>query len=361
MSQPTGENVIAAVFEILHRGGWVGVDLFFVLSGFLVTGLLLQEFAQRSRIDAGRFLLRRAFKIYPAFWACLVFAVLCRWLSGEPVTRHSVLAELLFGQGYVLPVFNHTWSLAVEEYFYLLIAAILASMAWLNRGKRPAKAFARLPKIAFGIGLTLLLWRIANVFAFQLRAIDNVFITHLRFDSLMCGAFVAYFYHCHRERFLQFCRSNQRVLIVAGIVGFSPACFIAIETSTFLPTIGLTQFYLAAACLLCVALAAAPPTGRAANATAALGRHSYGIYLWHMPVFAWLMPAVAQLLGTESWVAQTTIYVVLSIGVGVMLTRVIEIPFLTLRDRLVPPAPSNIQPASNVDPSRAGSPSTTNS
>ncbi len=62
--------------------GWVGVDLFFVLSGFLVSGLLFREYQQDGQLLPGRFLIRRGFKIYPQFYLLVVVTIFWTWLSG---------------------------------------------------------------------------------------------------------------------------------------------------------------------------------------------------------------------------------------------------------------------------------------
>jgi peptidoglycan/LPS O-acetylase OafA/YrhL len=106
----------ATLANLLHCGGWIGVDLFFVLSGFLVSGLLFQEHQRRGSLRWGRFLVRRGFKIYPAFYAMMAVAI------AVAIRRHDLqwkpaLAELLFVQNYVHGMWLHTWSLAVEEPF----------------------------------------------------------------------------------------------------------------------------------------------------------------------------------------------------------------------------------------------------
>src|SRR6476469_9931494 len=103
----------------LARGGWIGVDLFFVLSGFLVSGLLFRDYQQTGRIRAGRFLLRRGFKIYPPFW---VFMLMTAAVFGSRFPIGAYFIELGFVQNYRPTIWQHTWSLAVEEHFYLLLA-----------------------------------------------------------------------------------------------------------------------------------------------------------------------------------------------------------------------------------------------
>ncbi|MSP58983.1 MAG: acyltransferase [Myxococcales bacterium] len=88
-----------------RRFGWIGVDLFFVLSGFLVSGLLFREHQRHGRLFAGRFLIRRGFKIYPGFYLLLfaTWLVLGRWLP-----PHALLSEGLFVQNYWLSAWAHT-------------------------------------------------------------------------------------------------------------------------------------------------------------------------------------------------------------------------------------------------------------
>src|SRR5262245_8242629 len=111
---------------LLHRvstvwitGGWVGVELCFVLSGFLVSGLLFREYRGTAALDAKRFLVRRGFKIYPPFLILIGLTVLMH-LASRPrgLVRHT-LAEVFFVQNYFEGLWNHTWSLAIEEHFYL--------------------------------------------------------------------------------------------------------------------------------------------------------------------------------------------------------------------------------------------------
>jgi peptidoglycan/LPS O-acetylase OafA/YrhL len=100
--------------------GWIGVDLFFVLSGFLISGLLFREYIQHGQIKLGRFLIRRAFKLYPAYYAFLLITLIWQIMVGKPrpLPLYSFLSNSLFFQNYGPAVWNHTWSLAVEEHFY---------------------------------------------------------------------------------------------------------------------------------------------------------------------------------------------------------------------------------------------------
>src|SRR5579859_7331652 len=85
-------------------GGWIGVDLFFVLSGFLISGLLFREWKTQGTVNLARFYIRRGLKIYPAFYALLAATLVVNavlpGVPSQPVTIHSVLAEAIFVQNY---------------------------------------------------------------------------------------------------------------------------------------------------------------------------------------------------------------------------------------------------------------------
>jgi peptidoglycan/LPS O-acetylase OafA/YrhL len=124
------ERLFAPVF---HRG-WMGVDLFFVISGFLIAGLLFTEFKSRGEIDVKRFFVRRGLKIYPAFYVLLFATVVVGWTLGRPFSRAGFLCELVFFQNYGPGLWVHTWSLGVEEQFYLTLPFALCLLASLTGG-----------------------------------------------------------------------------------------------------------------------------------------------------------------------------------------------------------------------------------
>ena len=118
------------------RGGWVGVDIFFVLSGYLITSILVAEWRRTDTIRLGRFYLKRVLRLYPALILMLTLGVIFyRWLGdGGTLVGYGKTALLgasytqdfalgLFGQPY--GQLGHTWSLAVEEQFYLFWAPVL--------------------------------------------------------------------------------------------------------------------------------------------------------------------------------------------------------------------------------------------
>ncbi len=150
---------LAPVVSTTYRFGWTGVDLFFVLSGFLVGVLLLRELKDYGRVDVRRFLTRRAFKIWPSY-LLLIACVFALTSAVEPphdaakAFRHLV-PNLLHVQNYWLSPRVQTWSLAVEEHFYLILPFGIALVA---RTRRPG-AWLTAIAASLMVGCLALRWR----------------------------------------------------------------------------------------------------------------------------------------------------------------------------------------------------------
>src|SRR5581483_8784144 len=180
---------------LFEYGGWTGVDLFFVLSGFLVSGLLFREHLRYGSIHPGRFLIRRGLKIYPAFYfflAAFVFEQV--WLAHRRLPTAGMVGEALFVQSYGHSLWAHTWSLAVEEHFYFTLALglFLASRAGRAQGFAPV-AWVCVAIIVISPALRLL----GTLGLFPGKDVGHM--THYRLDALSCGVLVSYMYHFRRE------------------------------------------------------------------------------------------------------------------------------------------------------------------
>ena len=122
----------------LAHFGLTGVDLFFVLSGYLIGGILLAERYSRGRVGVKRFYFRRAVRIWPPYYACLALTLAVAAAAGLPA--RLALPYIAHVQNYyeTLPgLAQHFWSLAVEEHFYLLLPLAL-SLPWPPLARRPA-------------------------------------------------------------------------------------------------------------------------------------------------------------------------------------------------------------------------------
>jgi peptidoglycan/LPS O-acetylase OafA/YrhL len=308
-----------------QRAGWIGVDLFFVLSGFLVSGLLFREYRRFGEFSAGRFLARRAFKIYPAFYLMFAFVMLFAAHAGRSfVGWPVVLSEVFFVQNYGPSLFPHTWSLAVEEHFYLLLPLLLFAL----RGKKDAP-FARLPAVVIGVAALALAGRVWNAQLFDFRLKTHLFPTHLRVDSLLIGVLLSWLAQFHPEPTWRFFTRHRAPLAAAAFALVLPAFFAEVGSGWYLHTLGLTGLALASGVLLLFALR----WKSAWRPVAFLGAHSYSIYLWHIPIRffgpAFLPREMAPL-------AQAAAYLALSAVGGIVAAKLIESPFLAMRDRCFP-------------------------
>ncbi len=307
---------ISTLTDIWHRGGWVGVDLFFVLSGFLVSGLLFREFQKTGSIGWTRFVVRRGFKIYPAFYLLLIFTLLFNHFTGAgPFEWKRTLSELFFVQNYGAPMWGHTWSLAVEEHFYLLLPLLLASSCRDN--------FRGLPLLVGVVGACLLALRCMNG-SYDVQR--SLFATHVRLDSLLFGTLLSYFYHFHRPKFDRVARFRGS-LAVLGLILLAPAFIWPLETTPSIYTFGLTGFYLGSGAILMSAIGGLPDY-KIVTYLAAVGTFSYPIYLFHAAVGAWMFP-------NTTW-EHCAAYFVVSIVIGMGLSKLIEMPALRLREAVIP-------------------------
>jgi peptidoglycan/LPS O-acetylase OafA/YrhL len=312
------------------RGGWIGVDLFFVLSGFLVSGLLFQDYQHSGRIRAGRFLLRRGMKIYPAFWVLILVSALT---FGRLATPGAYLRELAFVQNYVPAIWAHTWSLAVEEHFYLLLCL---TFVYLSR-RRASDPFAGLIPGIGGLCVAVLIARTWTVLALwpHLRVHDYLLPTHLRLDALACGVGLAYLYHVHRSALIDWAQPRRGQLLAMGLALVWPPFLWPPMTHWLIPSVGLTAIYLGCAAILLAFLTWPEPTHPIWRGFAAVGARSYSIYLWH--------PAVNLVLSDvlrEHPLAYQIGYPVAAIGIGTLMAHLVEDPILRLRDRYWPGRPA---------------------
>lgn len=308
---------LPAVLAPLERAGWVGVDLFFTLSGFLVGGLLLRDYPS---LDAGRFLVRRALKIYPSFYVLLAV-----WAYGWPTRgAPAVLSEMLFVQNYVPGVFDHTWSLAVEEHFYLLLTGAVAVAAWR---RLPVRWLLGLVALA---GVWGLVARMLTTLA-PYTHFTHLAPTHLRLDSLMWGVGLAVVVRT-RPGLRGWSARWAAALVAGGAACYLPAAVWAVETTPWLYVAGPTVFAWGG-CLLVLGVDA---FGRARDPltrlTARLGRDSYSIYLVHAPIFVLAGMFEAIPFSWSRFLAAGGA----SIALGLVMARLIERPVLAWRDARFP-------------------------
>lgn len=320
----------------LQEMGWIGVDLFFVLSGFLVSGLLFKEYKHTNAIRPFRFLIRRGFKIYPVFYLFILFTIFWKMKNQEEIKTSKLLGELFFLQNYVGSMWSHTWSLAVEEHFYLFLTAFIYITTKLKLTDN-TKFF----NYFFGIiAIYSVAFRIFNSQSPYL--VSNMYQSHLRFDSLLMGVLISHWYHFKQQEVKTYVTKNKKKLLALFFLCILFTPFITVKFSVFIPTIGLTLLYIGFGALLLWSLYtdihqffSKNSTGRLLYAgVCKIGMYSYSIYIVHVAVSVIIKSL------KNSYTIQPDIsfliYVSTCLAIGILLSKLIEFPFLKIRDKYFP-------------------------
>jgi peptidoglycan/LPS O-acetylase OafA/YrhL len=288
------------------RGGFLGVDIFFVLSGYLITSLLLREHERTGTVALGAFWARRARRLLPALFLVLLFVCAYAAFAAAPQEltriRGDALATLAYvanwrfifsGSSYfdqfVVPSpLRHAWSLAIEEQWYVVWPLLLLFL--LHRGRARGRRLAVAATVALTIVSVALMYLLFHPGHDPSRVYYG---TDTRAQSLLVGALLAFVFEAAASR--DFLRSRPVLVDVIGIAG-AIALAVAIvrvpDTNEGLYRGGFLLVALAAAALVA---AATQPRGVVRTALAwkplcAIGIVSYGLYLWHWPIYVWLSP-----------------------------------------------------------------------
>jgi peptidoglycan/LPS O-acetylase OafA/YrhL len=325
----------AASLSFLKSIGWVGVDLFFVLSGFLVSGLIFTEFQESKSFQPGRFLIRRGFKIYPSYYVLIAISVLLIPHDiFDPGTRKFVCFVLVFLQNYHLnllkgvtnALFLHTWSLAVEEHFYFGLSFL--SVVLLKQ----TKSFKLMPVICTTICFLVLIMRAYTFFHPPSYAGFADYATHLRIDALSFGVLLSYMHHHHKNKLETLMQKSSMFFALVALICILP-CTVWGYHTLFTYVFGLTLLYLGFGIIMMM-LIYMPMSNPLSKALAFVGFYSYSIYLWHRVVLL-LVEAASRMLGL-SYAPKIIVYFLCSVLIGILFSRAIEIPFLTLRNKMFP-------------------------
>ena len=292
----------------------VGVVVFFTLSGYLIATLLAEEVEATGGLRLGAFYRRRARRLLPALVAVVAVTGLFTVLTGAPwVTGREAVAALCFGTNlltYLPPtlgggMLRHTWTLAMEEQFYLLWP-LLVLLLWRRRTLLVALLVAG---CTTSLVLRCLLWDGG-------AGADRVlFGTDTRVDGILAGCLLAVLLRRHRLP----------APGAAAVVGMAVVGLLALDRSESLMTVGLTVAAAGSALTIAAVVSGAAAPWLCGRGLVWLGRRSYGVYLWHHP-----MLAVFDVLGV-TWPVETLVLVPASLVLAELSWRCIEAPFLARR------------------------------
>jgi peptidoglycan/LPS O-acetylase OafA/YrhL len=279
-----GLRGVAAVLVVLahtlpNAGGFtLGVDVFFVLSGFLITRLVIEELARRGTVSLRSFYIRRGFRLFPALFVFLAMVLIWAQVfapeSGIQIVHSTVLSSLLYvenwhivavggvgGVGMIRDPAAQAWSLSVEEQFYLLWP-ILLIVAWKWKGQRAALIVA-------ACGLTLAVAERFGLAMFGTTVVRVYMGSDTRADQLLAGCCVALLLQCRLLPHIpKFVTVSAFLAILAIALHPFPLVYQMTATTLFAGVLvaGLSQHELW------------PLTSSPARW---LGQRSYALYLWH--------------------------------------------------------------------------------
>lgn len=342
----------------IRNYAWLGVDVFFVLSGYLIGTQLLKEVARTGRVDLKTFYLRRAFRILPAFFVVLglyaLFPVLRDAPTMQPVWRFATFTANFGFDPRETKAWTQAWSLCVEEHFYLVLPLLV--LAFRRRIRTGSTLAVVAALVAAGMLLRLVIWEsqvgslidagsLRDAFAVYLR--DIYYPTYTRLDGLVFGVLLA----AARLFRPELCRRLAppllalpagAALIVAALVLFSIRGPLAganlFPVFQALPGAvgGFPLISLGIALVLGAMLDLEHHLKRwAIPGTAAVATLSYSLYLTHKSAFHLdrLVFGAEKLQGLFGFV----VYLVTAFAVAFVLWFCVERSFLWLRDRVLSP------------------------
>jgi peptidoglycan/LPS O-acetylase OafA/YrhL len=343
---PAPSVLVDRWFMAAVRTGWMGVDLFFVLSGFLITGILFDT--KGSKHYFGHFYARRVLRIFPLYYASLALflVVLPRLFPSDEVLR-DLKADSLWYWTYLYNVkvaaagftpssaLGHFWSLAVEEQFYLIWPVVVL---WLSRRHLVGACWVGVAgALLVRIGLRLAGYEVAPTV-----------LTPARMDALAIGGWIALAARgpVNLEPMARWAGP------VAGVVALPLVALLALDAAV--TTVGYTLVALFFGAILIHVLTASPTsaTGKlfASPILGFFGRYSYALYVFHFPLL-WFRPAFSVRRVPPVFGSHLPAYLLwLAVGVGASVAtaflswHVVEKQFLKLK-RLVPYESRGIEPA----------------
>lgn len=301
--------------------GFVGVGVFFGLSGYLITSLLLDERDERGRVTLSHFYLRRAARLVPALLLLLVVCDVLFLLQGDPAPLTGSVAAVTYTSNYVHVVdeglvegFGPTWSLAVEEHFYVVWPLVLLAIV----RRRSLRAALTLTLVAC---LASLVWRVVLAWLHAPYSLLGVGSLE-RADALLYG--------CAAAMALRLGWRPSAWMLWLGIATVGASTVLFNHESYFVLVTSSAVVGLAAAAVVVGMDYAAPRWMRrvlSLRPVVAVGVLSYGIYLWHAP----LMRLVQN--GTETGKDWRLVAALMAFPIAALSHRYLEVPVRALARR----------------------------
>lgn len=336
------ESAFGSVISVIQTGGWIGVDLFFVLSGYLIAGLMIKEYQAKGSFNIRLFLIRRGFKIYPAYYFFILYQFIYTfYVDNYSLKLERVLREVFFIANYGKSNNGHLWSISVEEHFYVFLA--IAFLIMINLKKVNFKTMLGLYLALLVIGLSC---RIYNYISYPVYDFDRDYTrSHLRFDAMFFGVLIAFLVNYRKHFMERLLASKWKPICFIGCVLFLATNFIYGRYDHRL--ISVVSLSLNPICfgymMICLIHYNQNVFLKFIRPLSNVGMYSYSIYLFHIHFIS-----VTALYFQKNTFGFYATYFLLALIGGVIVSKVIEYPFLKLRERFFPnkysPAVSKVKP-----------------
>ncbi len=310
----------------LVRQGHIGVDIFFVISGFLITTLLARELERKGRINLKRFYVRRTLRIAPVYCAYLAVAALCQYAGEFSVPSEHWICALTYTTNFIYPPsweLGHTWSLSVEEHFYLVWPIVLF-VAGLTGGWRMA--------VGCVLGCWILRCSITFVMPHVMSHSDTWFYSNLaenctltRMDTISMGCLLALASRSDYWRsWLNYLTPTPMMIVYLLTIG------VALQMGRFTKFHLVVYYTLTGVCIALLIWGAIRDVGLIGRVLrnpvlVAIGVGSYSIYLWQQLLLHPRQPG---------WIHAFPQNVFLALGVACVSYWLIERPLSRLKDRV---------------------------
>ena len=291
-------------------GGFLGVDLFFVLSGYLISSLIIKEFRKTGTVNLYNFYIRRARRLLPAVYFMITVGLVVMVLFNEVLLRKSHL-DAIFGYIYssnwwyifhkldyfdsfgAQSPFKHLWSLAIEEQFYMIFPLLFL---FVNRKKKSKDGTYKLNKNFLYVVLGLILVSlIAHILLFDINNISRIYFgTDTRAFSLLVGVVGAILYPMERLHAKVTPQQNM-IYSVVSLVSIATLITVMIYTSEYNTLLYRGGFLLVAILGLIVIISSGKQHTLMSRLLSFkpivfIGKISYSLYLWHFPVLVLTTP-----------------------------------------------------------------------
>lgn len=310
--------------------GFLGVDIFFVLSGFLITSLLFKEDENSIRSNLKGFYSRRALRILPALYALLVVSFLIAIWEGSSLTYqwNSTWSALLFISNWTFEPFflqtqddlGHLWSLAVEEQFYIVWPLVFFAL-------RRLRIHWSVITVAMAVLVVVIAIHRSSLWNSQVPWIFIYLKTETRSDAILIGCMFAYIF--------RYVSISPKLLRILGYISITLLIMVAYFYSdvekSFLYQGGFSFIALLAGMVILAVVLVPSFAGPVVNSRMLIwwGQRSYGMYLWHLPIF--------RLFGRNEFVESDFLRIVIATGISLVVAelswRVIEQPFIRIKNK----------------------------